>query len=70
MTPGLLREAFDRAAAEELAHLFTNLVDGLVVATNDGSDTEADARAAFERGVGIVRRAYAIAADLAAEGGP
>jgi hypothetical protein len=61
MTPGLLREAFDRAAAEELSCLFTRLVDGLV----DG--TEADARAAFERGVGVVRRAYAIAADLTAE---
>jgi hypothetical protein len=61
MTPGLLREAFDRAAAEELACLFTRLVDGLV----DG--TEAAARAAFERGVEVVRRAYAIAAGLAAE---
>jgi hypothetical protein len=61
MTPGLLREAFDRAAAEELSCLFTRLVDGLV----DG--TEADARAAFERGVEVVRRAYAIAADLTAE---
>jgi hypothetical protein len=61
MTPGLLREAFDRAAADELARLFTNLVDGLV------ADGEADARAAFDRGVEIVRQAYAIAADLTAE---
>jgi hypothetical protein len=61
MTPGLLREAFDRAAAEELSCLFTNLVDGLV------GGNEAEARAAFERGVENVRRAYAIAADLTAE---
>jgi hypothetical protein len=61
MTPGLLREAFDRAAAEELSCLFTRLVDGLV------ADGETDARAAFERGVEVVRQAYAIAADLTAE---
>jgi hypothetical protein len=61
MTPGLLREAFDRAAAEELSCLFTRLVDGLV----DG--TEADARAAFERGVEVVRRAYEIAVAAATE---
>jgi hypothetical protein len=67
MTPGLLREAFDRAATEELSCLFTTLVDKLVSAAGGGPDNEADARAAFERGVEIVRRAYAIAADLAAE---
>jgi hypothetical protein len=67
MTPGLLREAFDRAAAEELSCLFTNLVDGLAAVAGGGPGTEADARAAFERGVGVVRRAYAIAADLTAE---
>jgi hypothetical protein len=61
MTPGLLREAFDEAAKEELTCLFTNLVDGLA------AGTEADARAAFERGVEVVRRAYAIAANLIAE---
>jgi hypothetical protein len=64
MTPGLLREAFDRAAAEELSCLFTNLVDGLT------TGTEADARAAFERGVEVVRRAYAIAADLTDHNSP
>jgi hypothetical protein len=64
VTPGLLREAFDRAAADELARLFTNLVDRLV----DG--TEAEARAAFERGVEVVRQAYAIAADLADHNSP
>jgi hypothetical protein len=61
VTPGLLREAFDRAAAEELSCLFTNLVDGLA------AGTKADARAAFRRGVEFVRRAYEIAAAVAEE---
>jgi hypothetical protein len=64
MTPDLLREAFDRAAAEELSCLFTNLVDGLA------AGTEADARAAFKRGVGIVQLAYAIATDLTSHNSP
>jgi hypothetical protein len=67
MTPNLLRQAFDRAAAEELACLFTNLVEGLIAVAGGGPGTEADARAAFERGVEVIRQAYAIAADLAAE---
>jgi hypothetical protein len=67
MTPGLLREAFDRAAAEELSCLFTTLVDKLVSAAGDGPDNEADARAAFERGVEVVRRAYEIAVAATTE---
>jgi hypothetical protein len=66
VTPGLIREAFDEAARAELARLFMNLTDRLASVAGGGPDSEQDARAAFEHGVGVVRRAYGIAAAAAA----